>query len=203
MQWFPDPELEKYIREIARLPEMTDEDVDYKRAMLQQQQAVEFAQGQMDLLGTKQKAEMTAQGFSPEQAQMHAEQPTADMAQQYAVDGAKAEQDAEATRRLHPVGQADAMDAQMQMQIEQSREEMKNAPPPADPNEDKRAAREKDKADRDERYAAAGDKREKEKMRLQDQLAERQHKRDIASLREKKKQVGRVTAKKPPPKKGK
>ena len=42
MQWFPDPELEKYMREIARLPEMTDEDVDYKRDMLEQQQAMEY-----------------------------------------------------------------------------------------------------------------------------------------------------------------
>jgi hypothetical protein len=191
MQWFPDPELEKYVREIARLPEMTEEDVDYKRAMLAQQQAMEFAGGQMEMLGMRQKAELTAQGLSPEQAQMHSEQPTPEMLQQYAVDGATSEQDAEAARRLHPVGQADAADAQMQMQIEQAREEMKNAPPPADPNEEKRFARESAKADRDEKYAAAGDKREKEKMRLADQLAERKHKRDIGVLREKKKQIGR------------
>jgi hypothetical protein len=206
MQWFPDPELEKYIREIARLPEMTDEDVDYKRAMYQQQQATEFAGGQMELLGMKQKAELTAQGLSPEQAQMHSEQPTAEMQQQYAVDGANSEQEGEAARRLHPVGQADQADAQMQMQIEQSREEMKNAPPPADPNEDKRFAREKQKSDQDEKYAAVGHKRETEKMKLADQLAERKHNRDIAVLREKKKQIGRPdrrVAKKPPPKKGK
>ncbi len=75
MQWFPDPELEKYIREIARLPEMTDEDVDYKRTMLEQQQAMEYGSGQMELLGLQQKAEMTAQGMTPEQAQLHSETP--------------------------------------------------------------------------------------------------------------------------------
>lgn len=203
MQWFPDPELEKYVREIARLPEMTEEDVDYKRAMLAQQQAMEFAGGQMEMLGMKQKAELTAQGFSPEQAQLHSEQPTPEMLQQYAVDGAASEQDAEAARRLHPVGQADAADAQMQMQIEQSREEMKNAPPPADPNEDKRFAREQQKADREEKYAQVGHKRESEKMKLADQLAERKHKRDIEVLREKKKQVGRPDKRQPPPRKGK
>ena len=87
MQWFPDPELEKYIREIARLPEMTDEDVDYKRTMLAQQQAMEYGQSQMDLLGMSQKADMTAQGMTPEQAQMHSETPapeTADMQAQQA-----------------------------------------------------------------------------------------------------------------------
>jgi hypothetical protein len=207
MQWFPDPELEKYVREIARLPEMTEEDVDYKRAMLEQSQAMDFAEQQMGLLGMKQKAELTAQGLSPEQAQMHSEQPTAEMQQQYAVDGATSEQEAEAARRLHPVGQADQADAQMQMELEQSREEMRNAPPPADPNEDKRAMREQQKADQDEKYAGAGHKRETEKMKLADQLAERKHQRDIAVLREKKKQIGRPdkrpAAKKPPPKKGK
>jgi hypothetical protein len=135
------------------------------------------------------------------------------MQQQYAVDGANSEQEGEAARRMHPVGQADQADAQMQMQIEQSREEMKNAPPPADPNEDKRFARERQKADQSEQYAATGHKRETEKMKLADQLAERKHKRDIGVLREKKKQIGRpdrriaatkkTTAKKPPPKKGK
>jgi len=208
MQWFPDPELEKYVREIARLPEMTEEDIDYKRAMLEQQQAMEFAGGQMEMLGMRQKAEMTAQGWSPEQAQIHAETPKPETMQAQA----QGEQDGEAARRLHPVGQADQADAQMQMQIEQSREEMKNAPPPADPNEEKRFAREKQKADQDEKYAQVGHKRETEKMKLAEQLAERKHKRDIEVLREKKKQVGRpdkrlpakkATAKKPPPKKGK
>src|SRR5215831_5855926 len=78
MQWFPDPELEKYLREIARLPEMTDEDVDFKRAQLQQQQAMEYGQNQMDMLGMKQKAEMMGQGYTQEQAEMQAQQPTPD-----------------------------------------------------------------------------------------------------------------------------
>jgi len=93
MQWFPDPELEKYIREIARLPEMTDEDVDYKRTMLEQQQAMEYGSGQMELLGLQQKAEMTAQGMTPEQAEMHAMTPhpaTADAQAQQAQMQAQA-----------------------------------------------------------------------------------------------------------------
>jgi hypothetical protein len=75
MQWFPDPELEKYIREIARLPEMTDDDVDYKRQMLEQQQAMEYGQNQMELLGLSQKADLTAQGMTTEQAEIHAQTP--------------------------------------------------------------------------------------------------------------------------------
>ena len=99
MQWFPDPELEKYIREIARLPEMTDEDVDYKRIMLEQQQAMEFGSNQMELMGLQQKAEMTAQGMTPEQAQIHSETPhpaTADAQAQ------QAQMQAEATNQPPP-----------------------------------------------------------------------------------------------------
>ena len=76
MQWFPDPELEKFVRDIARLPEMTDETVEYKRQMLAQQQAMEFAGGQMEMLGMQQKAQLTSDGLSPEQAMMYSEQPT-------------------------------------------------------------------------------------------------------------------------------
>ena len=43
MQWFPDPELEKFVRDIARLPEMTEETVEFKREMFEQQQAMEYA----------------------------------------------------------------------------------------------------------------------------------------------------------------
>jgi hypothetical protein len=75
MQWLPDTELEKYVREIARIPEMTDEDVDYKRTMYQQQQMMEYGSSQMELLGLQQKAELTAQGMTPEQAEMHAQTP--------------------------------------------------------------------------------------------------------------------------------
>ena len=99
MQWFPDPELEKYIREIARLPEMTDEDADYKHVMYDQQRATEFAGGQMDLLGMQQKAEMTAQGLSPEQAQMHSEAPTPQLQAQQAQ---MASEQAQATNVVPP-----------------------------------------------------------------------------------------------------
>ena len=175
MQWFPDPELEKFVRDIARLPEMTDETMEFKRQLLLQQQAMEYADSQMGLLGMKQRAEMTAQGLSPEQAEMMQTQPNGQMQQQMASD----EMDAEMVRREHPVGQMD-----QQMQAEQMA--MQNQPPPEDPNADKQHAREKEKMTLQERQAAAGHKREKEKMALNERYAASQHKRTMEQLKNKK-----------------
>ena len=85
MQWFPDPELEKFVRDIARLPEMTDETEDMKRQMYEQEQAMMYAENQMGLLGIQQKAELAAQGYSPEQAQMMSEQPTPEIMESQAA----------------------------------------------------------------------------------------------------------------------
>ena len=70
MQWFPDPELEKFIRDIARLPEIPEDILDLKKQQHEQLQVMEFAQGKMDMLGMQQRAEMAAAGYSPEQAEM-------------------------------------------------------------------------------------------------------------------------------------
>ena len=131
MQWFPDPELEKYIREIARLPEMTDEDVDYKRLMLQQQQMTEYASGQMDLLGLKTKAEMTAQGMTPEQAEIHSQTPH------------PATADAELQQ------QQGQMDLQTQQQMQQA--QIQQQPPPEDPNAEQQFQRDTQKMQLEEK----------------------------------------------------
>jgi hypothetical protein len=165
MQWFPDPELEKYIREIARLPEMTDEDVDYKRIMLQQQQMTEYATGQMDLLGMKQKAEMTAQGMTPEQAQLHSESPHP------------------ATQESELQQQAGQMDLQNEQAMQQA--QIQQQPPPEDPNAEKQHFRDKEKMQLEDKTADKTHSREKERMRLQDTMSSREHKRSLEALKHK------------------
>jgi hypothetical protein len=206
MQWFPDPELEKYVREIARLPEMTDEDVDYKREMYQQQQMMEYAGSQMELLGMKQKAEMTAQGFSPEQAQLASETPTPEMARNEAFH----EMEGEDERRKHPIGQEDAAKEEAMLAQQQEMEQAKIAgPPPAEdsPADQANFAREQEKAKMTEEAAGAAHGRETEKMTLQEKIAERQHQREIETLKAKgeadeKKSKGKLSEiKRPPPKK--
>jgi hypothetical protein len=205
MQWFPDPELEKYVREIARLPEMTDEDVDYKRQMYQQQQMMEYAGSQMELLGMKQKAEMTAAGMSPEQAEMASQQPTPEMAQ---ADG-WTEQEAELARRQHPVGQEDAAKEEAMMAQQQELEQAKIAgPPPAEdsPADQANFEREQAKAQMTEEAAGAAHGRETEKMTVQEQIAERQHQRELETLKakeqadEKRSKSKLSDIKRPPPK---
>jgi len=153
MTWFPDPELEKYLREIARLPEMTDEDVDFKRMQLQQQQAMEYGQNQMDLLGMSQKADMMSQGgMTQEQAEMQAQQPTPDQQAQ-------------------------------QLQMAQDQFDVQNQPPPEDPNAQPQHDRQMQMMAAQEKTAQAQHGRDKEKMRLSDTMAGREHKRGKEMMR--------------------
>jgi hypothetical protein len=195
MQWFPDPELEKYIREIARLPEMTDEDVDYKRIMLEQQQAMEYGSSQMELLGLQQKAQMTAQGMTPEQAQMHSETPhpaTADAQAQ------QAQLQAEATNMPPPE------DPNADKQHQREKEKMLLA----DKTAQSAHSREKEKMRLQDVMANRDHKRTKEQIRIKDRsaatntklkLQQQKAARPVNALAAKK---TAKTAKKPPPKKG-
>jgi hypothetical protein len=187
MQWFPDPELEKFVREIARLPEMSEDTVDFKRELLEQNQAMEFATSQMGLLGLKQKAEMTAQGYSPEQAEMAAQQPNAEMSQHQAL----AEQEGEAMRRMHPVGQQD----QEQHEMQQAKEQEKGK---ADPE----AMALQEQAE-ESKFG-----RETERMSLQEQIEQKKHQRTMEQMGAKEKaEAARAQAQKGqikrPPTKGK
>jgi hypothetical protein len=204
MTWFPDPELEKYIREIARLPEMTDEDVDYKRTMLEQQKAMEYGEAQMGLLGLQQKAELTAQGFSPEQAEMHAASP----------HPATQEQDlAMQQQQMALQNQPPPEDPNAEKQHGRELERMKTEEKIAQSSH----SREKEKLRLQDMLANRDHKRTKEQMRLKDRSAATNAKLTAQQLRDKqkygrpapakktaaKKTAAKKTAKKPPPRKGK
>jgi hypothetical protein len=194
MQWFPDPELEKYIREIARLPEMTDEDVDYKRIMLEQQQAMEYGSGQMELIGLQQKAQLTAQGMTPEQAMMHSETPhpaTADAQAQ------QAQMQAQATNQPPP--EDPNAGPQHKRDLERMTVEERIAA--------KTHGREKEKLRLQDTMANRDHKRTKEQMQLKDRSAAQQAKLKLQTQKAPVKALAAKktakTAKKPPPKKGK
>jgi hypothetical protein len=194
MQWFPDPELEKYVREIARLPEMTEEDVDYKRAMYQQQQAMEFAGSQMELLGMSQKAEMTAQGMTPEQAEMHAQTPHPEtQAQEMEM------QEQQMALQNQPPPEDPNQVAQHGRDLERMTTEEKIA--------EKTHAREKEKLRLQDTMSNHDHKRTKEQMRLKDRSAAQNAKLTSQTLKDKAKYSRPTqgpagsTAKKPPAKK--
>lgn len=106
MQFFPDPDTEKFLREVAHLPDLPEEVLEAKREMAMQQTA-------MDFMGQSTKFGMVQQGMTPEQAQMAAESPHEMQAESEAVGQmrgqARASQDPEVMA---------AQQAQMQQQME-------------------------------------------------------------------------------------
>ena len=82
MTFFPDPDLEKYLRNVAQLPDLPEDVMEQRRVMAMQQHAVEASQAQMGMQGAAQQEEMVNQGASPEQAMMAAEGPTPEIAAQ-------------------------------------------------------------------------------------------------------------------------
>ena len=80
MSWFPDPDLEEYLRNVAQLPELPEDVMEQRRIMAMHQHAIEASQSQMELQGAAQKEDMVNSGHSPEQAEMAAQGQTPQMA---------------------------------------------------------------------------------------------------------------------------
>lgn len=57
MKWFPDPEMEKFARAVARLPEMTKKDEDVETVRSERSVAAEFLASQAEFLQAKQTVE--------------------------------------------------------------------------------------------------------------------------------------------------
>lgn len=168
MQWFPDPELEKFIRDVAHLPEMTEDTMEMKRQLHLQQQAMDYAQSQMQMLGMQQKATMTSEGFSPEQAEQAAQQPTPEMAQSQAL----AEEEAETVHQQHPNREVE--EQQQAQQMEQEQMMAAGQQQGEDPEiEERRQVR------------------EAEKMELQDIMDERKHARQMEQMEQRGRFVAR------------
>jgi hypothetical protein len=74
MNWFPDPELEKFLRSAARLPDMSPEQEQIREQEEKQNTVMRLAQQQMGILGIRQQAMM---GEASLQQQMNAPDPNA------------------------------------------------------------------------------------------------------------------------------
>ena len=174
MQWFPDPELEKFIRTTARVPEIPDDMYELKQEQSRKQQVMDYAASQMEFLGMQQKAELVGRGFSPEQAQMQSESPNSEMQQQMAT----AEMDGEQARREHPVGQEDAAREQEQMETQMALEQQKLMPEEDSPAAQAQHMRDQEKAGWEEQRAQADHVREKQTFDLQQRMADKDLKRE-------------------------
>lgn len=81
MTFFPDVDLEKYLRDTAHLPAIPEEQLELRREMAQQQQLMEYAQSRMEAIGMAQKDEAVESGqMTPEQAEMASQSSTPEMA---------------------------------------------------------------------------------------------------------------------------
>lgn len=81
MTWFPNPVLEKFILDIAGLPEMPEDQQAHEENMFSMAQMTNEATAQMQLLGLKEQAESMAQGV-PVQNAMQGQDPNAYASQQ-------------------------------------------------------------------------------------------------------------------------
>jgi hypothetical protein len=201
MEWFPDPELEKFLRETAHLPELPDEVLEMRRQMALQHNVMTAADQQMQFLGMQQKAQMIGEGYTPEQAQMASAQPNPEMAAQEQISQYKGQAIADTDPDV-----AGAKEKELQTMQDQQMAAK------GDPVGEKAKI-----AEIEEGRAGADFKRTKEMDRLKgkgatrdDVLAQRAHQRQIAleklkrrGAEQRAKSAGAAKRKPPPKAKGK
>ena len=69
VQWFPDPELEKFLRDVARLPKLDETAEKVKETETRQSHIMRLAQQRMDMLNIAQQAETSAMNVENQQVQ--------------------------------------------------------------------------------------------------------------------------------------
>lgn len=53
VMWFPDPDLENYVRQAARLPQLDDDAIELRRQLQMRTQATQYAQANQDYIATR------------------------------------------------------------------------------------------------------------------------------------------------------
>lgn len=117
MEWFPDADLEEYLRKVAHLPEMPQDVLEARRAMSQQHHATSFLQSGIELQGTHQQAGMVEEGMSPVQAEQHLSTPAPETFEtQMQQQGVQQQQQ----MQMQTAQQEQQMSMQMQQQEQQA-----------------------------------------------------------------------------------
>jgi hypothetical protein len=101
VQWFPDADMEKFVRDAARLPQQTEDAEEQERKMSEMQQAINFAQKQAEYvqsrMAVQQAMDPQAQQTQMDQARgVQPQQPGAPGQQQPGQPQQKQQQDAKA-----------------------------------------------------------------------------------------------------------
>lgn len=123
MQWFPDPDLEKFLRDIAHLPELPTDVEEMSRLQAMDASQMSFMESEMGLSGMKSKAQMIAQGMTPEQAAAASAGPSAfGMAQEQQAQAEGQEMAAQSPAMQRQMEQEAMMAEQEQAQMAQQQE---------------------------------------------------------------------------------
>ena len=92
MSFFPDPDLEKYLRATAHLPELSEEEMEQRQMMAQEQHMSQLMETMMQGEGMRQKTDLVGQGLTPEQAEMESQMPTERLKEQQMEEQAMSQQ---------------------------------------------------------------------------------------------------------------
>jgi hypothetical protein len=120
MTFFPDPDLEKFLRETAHLPELPEEVEEQHRSMAQQQNAMDFMQQKMAHQGVADQEQMVQDGLTPDQAQIESQSPHPDGIQGQAANQQMANEQQMADQKLQNTaqeGQLKAAQGAQQLQL--------------------------------------------------------------------------------------
>ena len=120
VEWFPDPELEKFVRDVARLPEMSKEDEEVLEIQDRQAAIISVAQQKMQIIQMQQQAEQGA---------MYMEQQKMGVAQQQMSTAQQADQlqnPPEEPNQAASGQQLQQSDEQHQLQLAQQSQKLKH-----------------------------------------------------------------------------
>jgi len=82
VQWFPDPELEKFLRDAARLPKLDETSEEVKETEARQANIMRLAQQRLDMIGLSQQAEQGAMGLEQQRMGMDQQAQQGELAMQ-------------------------------------------------------------------------------------------------------------------------
>ena len=115
LQWFPDPELEKFLREAARLPKLDETSEQVKETEARQANIMRLAQQRLDLIGLSTQAVQGQMGIEQQQMGMEQQKQQMTLAEQQANEQANPEVQAAQAAQTVRSGDMDLTAKEQQM----------------------------------------------------------------------------------------
>lgn len=129
IQWFPDPELEKFLREAARLPKLDETSEEVKETESRQAAIMRLAQQRLEMIGISQQAEQGAMGLEQTKMGMAQQEQQMAMGEEQVNPEVQAAQDTQTVQSGEldlqaKIQQMQHKDAEHDLKLEQMRRQM-------------------------------------------------------------------------------